>query len=550
MSRQIVAIAGAALLLIGLGASPAPAADEPAFPAGSEAFAQTPKPQPRELRDVVETIDRLIAERWQAAHVEPAAPASDAEYLRRVYLDLTGTIPPAAEVRAFLDDPSPDKRRELVERLLASPGYINRMTDVWKGLLLPEANGNQQQLMYFVGDFEGWLRSKFIAGSGYDVIARELLTTPVAGVGNRFFDPRARETTPTAFAYYAAKEGKPENLAAGTARVFLGLRIECAQCHDHPFAKWKREQFWGLAALFASIQRQGQGDAFFQARELPERREITITGTTKTVSAKLLDGEVPQFKWRTAPRHTLAEWMTSHENPYFARAAVNRVWGLFFGIGLVDPIDDMEATNPPSHPELLDELARQFVAHDHDLKFLIRVITASRAYGLSSAGYSPGQDDPRLFARMPVRGLTAQQLYESYVQATGIRREKDLPPFFFGSSPRKDFLERFAEQEDHPGEQQRSILQALTLMNGRFAADAASLERGGTLPAVASAYFLDTPAKIEALFLATLGRRPTADELDRLVPYVDRGGPALQPRKALSDVFWALINSAEFTHNH
>jgi hypothetical protein len=547
MRRQRLRIVGAGLLLIGLGVAGSARAAE--FPSGPDAFARVPKPRPKDLREVVETIDRLIARGWEAAHVEPAAPAPDAEFLRRAYLDVTGTIPSASDVRAFLDDPAPEKRRELVERLLAGPGYVNRMTDVWKALLLPEANGNQQ-LAYFVGDFDGWLRSKFVQNSGYDVLARELLTTPVANVGNRFFNPQAKESTPTPYAYFAAKEGKPENLAAGTARVFLGLRIECAQCHDHPFGRWKREQFWGLAAFFASIQRQGEGDAFFQARELPDRRELTISGTNRKVQAALLDGTTPQFKWRTAARNTLSEWMTSHENPYFARAAVNRVWGLFFGIGLVDPIDDMEANNPPSHPELLDELARQFIARDYDLKFLIRAITASRAYNLSSAGYAPGQDDPRLFARMPVRGLSSGQLYESYVQATGIRREKEMPPFFFAQSLRKDFLERFAAQDEHPGEQQRSILQALTLMNGRFATDAASLDRGGTLPAVAGAYFLDTPGKVEALFLATLNRKPTAEELERLVPYVDRGGPSLQPRRALTDVFWALINSAEFTLNH
>ncbi|HEV3168077.1 MAG TPA: DUF1553 domain-containing protein, partial [Isosphaeraceae bacterium] len=236
---------------------------------------------------------------------------------------------------------------------------------------------------------------------------------------------------------------------------------------------------------------------------------------------------------------------------YFARATANRVWAQFFGTGLVDPIDDMGADNAPSHPELLDELAHQFAAHGFDFKFLIRAITSSRAYQLSSAGYAPGQDDPRLFARMPIRGLSPQQLYESLVQAAGMKREGEQPVFFGGgNSARKDFVDRFASQDEKPTEHQTSILQALTLMNGRLMADATNLEKGGTLPAIADAYFLDTPSKIEALYLAALSRRPKPEELDRLVAYVDRGGPTLNPKKALTDVFWALLNSAEFVLNH
>lgn len=523
-------------------------ADE--FPAGSRAFARAPRPKPLELREVVAAVDRRIAERWAAAGVEPAGLADDAEFLRRVSLDLTGRIPSVEEVLRFLEDPAPEKRREAVERLLASPDYVTHMSGTLRGLLVPEAATNAQQLMYFMPDFDAWLRSRLMRNTPYDQMARELLTTPIAGAVNRYFTPPSRESDPTAYAFFAAKEGRPENIAAGTARVFLGLRIECAQCHDHPFARWKRDQFWGFAAFFASIQRQGNGDALFQAREAPDRHEIRISGTERTVPATLLDGSAPALRWRTPPRVTLAEWLTDAENPYFARAAVNRVWSQLFGIGLVDPVDDMEAANTPSHPELLEELSRQFVAHGYDLKFLYRVLTASRAYNLASTGYAPGQDDPRLFARMPVRGMTPAQFYESYVRATGIRRERELPAFVFTNSPRRDFLERFAQQEEHPAEQQRSILQALTLMNGRFATDAASLERGGTLPAVADSYFLTTAEKLDALYLATLGRRPRAEESARLCDYIDRGGPTLNPKQALADVFWALINSAEFTLNH
>jgi hypothetical protein len=244
--------------------------------------------------------------------------------------------------------------------------------------------------------------------------------------------------------------------------------------------------------------------------------------------------------------------MTAPGNPYFARAAANRVWAQFFGTGLVDPVDDLGPENVPSHPELLDTLAREFTAHGFDLKFLMRAITASRAYQLSSAGYAPSQDDARLFARMPIRGMSPEQLYETLVQAAGLRRESAQPaPFLRGTdSPRAEFLDKFASRDEKPTEHQTSILQVLTLMNGRLMADATSLKRGGTLPAVAESYFLDTPAKVEALYLAALTRRPRPEELDRLVPYIDRGGPNLNPKEALADVFWAILNSAEFTLIH
>jgi hypothetical protein len=333
--------------------------------------------------------------------------------------------------------------------------------------------------------------------------------------------------------------------------VFLGVRLECAQCHDHPSAPWKREQFWSLAAFFAGIERRRETDCdLFQYREVPNRRDLAISGGPRLVQARHLDGSRPA--WSSAQgsaRVLLADWVVARDNPYFARAVVNRIWSLFFGTGLVDPVDDMYEENPASHPELLDELATALTAHRYDLKFLIRVLTATHAYQLTSAGYTPGQDDPRLFARMPVRGMSPQQLYASFVQATGVHREAES--IFVGdNSPRRDFVEAFAGQDGRPSERRTSISQALTLMNGRLSVDATDLARAGILPAIADAYFLETPAKIEALYLATLSRRPTAAELERSVAYVERGGPTLDPKKALADVLWSLINSAEFVLNH
>jgi hypothetical protein len=524
----------------------------PAFGEGSpeSAGAVVLPPPGADVSALAALVDRRLAAGWAEAGVAPAAPAGDAEFLRRVSLDIAGRIPAVAEARAFLDDPASGKRQALVERLLAGPGYVNHFTDVWTKVLLPNL-ADELEVQVYAPTFNTWLRRQVGDNVAFDVMARRILTEQIGegrGLSPIPFDGKFR---PSPLAFYAANSGKPENLAASTARVFLGIRLECAQCHDHPTAKWKRDQFWSLAAFFSGIEQRRETNCDFpQYREVPGRRELAISGGARMVQARHLDGAAPaRTSALGSPRTVLADWVVASDNPFFARAAVNRVWSLFFGTGLVDPVDDMSDENPASHPELLDELAAAFTAHRYDLQFLIRALTATRAYQLTSAGYAPGQDDPRIFARMPVRGMSSRQLYASFVQATGVRREGETL-FFFDNSPRKDFLEAFADQDGRPSERRTSTVQALTLMNGRLSVDATDLARSATLPAVADAYFLDTPGKVEVLYLATLSRRPTAEECARSVAYVERGGPTLDPKKALADVLWSLINSAEFVLNH
>lgn len=529
-----------------------------------------PTKEAQEVRALAEAIDRLIAEKWAEAKVRPAPGADDAEFFRRVWLDLAGKIPSAAEARDFLDDPDPDKRAKAVERLLQGPSYVNHLSKVWRALLIPEADaGNQAQLA--APDFEAWLRQKIADNAGYDVLAREIVAFAPERSPNGGFRPFGRGSeAPTPQAYYLAKESKPENLAAGTARTFLGIRIECAQCHDHPFARWTREQFWGYAAFFGGIEADGEAGQGRPARKAAGPPELTIPDSKKVVRAGFLDGGEPRWSSGVGPRALLADWMTAPENPFFARAGANRLWAHFFGVGLVDPIDDLGESNPSSHPELLDELARQFAQHRYDFKFLIRALTSSRAYELTSDAQGAGEVDPRLFARMAVKGLTGEQLYDSILQATGRPRGENDPG-------RNEFLRRFARRDEKPTDTQTTILQALSMMNGRLISDSTSLARGATLGAVVDAPFLDTAEKVEALFLATLSRKPRPEELARLVEYVERRAPEPSPRslveslasrataayrrqpppapatarnEALADVFWALLNNAEFLFNH
>jgi hypothetical protein len=471
--------------------------------------------------------------------------------MRRVYLDIAGKIPAVADLHEFLGDTAPDKRRKLVDRLLESPAYIMNFSNVWRSVMMPEAEADLQ-VRFLIPAFEAWLRKRLTDNASYDSLVREILTVTVDP--RNAANPFQGQGDVTPISFYQAKQLKPENLAAGTARIFLGVRIECAQCHDHPFDDWKREQFWGYAAFFAGMERDAgsqQQGVLNSIRELFDRRELVIPGTGKLVKAAYLDGSEPKLKFRESARGTLADWMASGDNPYFAKAAANRMWGHFFGVGIVNPVDDFTADNPPSHPELLDFLARELAAHKFDVKFLIRAITASRTYQLSSQQTDSSQENPRLFARMSLKGLTPEQLFDSIAQATGFYEPyTNRDPFSMQSnSPRAEFVQTFDNSRDAVIEQQTTILQALAMMNGQFVADATSLEKSATLAAVAEFPQMTTSERLESLYLAVLSRTPRPDELEKLVKYVDEGGAAKDMKKALSDVFWALLNSSEFLLN-
>ena len=501
-----------------------------------------------DVQRLAEHIDRLIAEHWMQHGITPSEPADDAEYFRRVWLHIAGCIPPVSATQQFLDDTSPDKRRRVVDELLDGSGYVVNFTRYWRRVMLPETESDLQT-SFVVPGFEAWLRGKLADNTPYDALVREIINTPLNARDTRDYFGRLQSASPLAF--YQAKQIAPENLAAATSRIFLGIRIECAQCHDHPFDKWKREQFWSHAAFFAGIVRERQGDFIGQVREIADRREIDVPDTARVVQAAYLDGSEPQWRFRVGPRQTLADWVTSRDNAFFAHAAANRLWGHFFGVGIVEPIDDFTEANPASHPELLDLLAREFAAHDFDLKFLIRAIMASKTYQLSSRRSHETQDRPQMFARMSLQGLTPEQLLDSVAQATGTYQQFQANnAFLFSGSPQGDFAETFADESASKTERETTILQALALMNGQLVSQATALDSSRTFGAVATAPFLDTAGRIETLYLAALCRKPHADELQKMVSYVESRGGQQDSTKALGDVFWALLNSTEFLMNH
>ena len=463
----------------------------------------------RDARAVAAKVDRLLAEKWAEAKVVPVGQADDAEYLRRLSLDLVGKIPTASEARDFLDDPTPDKRAKLVERLLEGPASVARAIDLYRQLLRPEGQARSASPA-----FEAWLREKVVEEAGYDEVAREILT---AGLGARTAASSIRgEPLPAAS---IVKEKKPEDLDAGASRVFLGVRLECAQCHDDPFAGWKREEFWGLAAYFAGVQELGPRDGRRSIREVANRRDLAIPGIDKCVRAGPLGGTPPAWKAKAEPQEARADWITPPGNLRFTKAAVNRVWARFLGTG----IDEVGGVDVPSGPELLDLLAVEFAAHDFDLKFPIRAITATRAYGLAGALDRPGPIPAYLFSARSARRLSAGQLRSSLEQATGSRVDAD------------------------------SVLMDACTAPGRSidrVAGATWIESCDTIAAVSEAPYLDTAGRIEELYLAALTRRPRAEESASFVGSVEKARTPEGRSKALADVFRALLDGPEFKQYH
>lgn len=515
--------------------------------------AQVPARQPNsdDARQLAARIDRHVDAKLEKAGVKPAPLVDDAGFYRRASLDLAGKIPQVSDVRKFLADKSPEKRVKAVEALLDSPGYANHMTNLWLELLLPEANSDIQN-RFLVINMQRWLRYQFAENRGYDKLAYDLVAMPAqSGRDNmnfqRFYDGSGK---PSPANFYIAKKIKPEEMAASIARVFMGVRLECAQCHDHPFGKWKREEFWSQAAFFAGFKPPKNQDFFIGpiGPEAPDRREMNIPNTDRVAQARFLDGSTPKWKFKTSARTTLADWMTSKENQYFSKALVNRVWHQLFGIGLVDPVDDLVDDNVPSHPELLDMLAKEFAAHDFDVKFLLEAIVLSQTYQRQSIVEDLKQD-VRLFGYVPMKGLTGEQLFDSLSVATGYRENTNLQQRIFGfGTDRANFLEKFTDQEKKT-EYHTSIPQALTMMNNKLINDATDPSKGRILGAVVDSSFMNTSEKIETLVLAALSRKPTKEEAAKFLTYVQKQG-SRNEKKALSDVYWALLNSTEFKFNH
>lgn len=486
---------------------------------------------------MVQLVDQRIDAVLSQAQLAAADQADDAEYLRRAYLDLTGSIPRVADARRFLNDGRPDKRARLIDELLSSPGHANHLANIWRSMMLP-GGVNLEQINSVVG-VQNWLRQRFVENLRYDNLASELL---VASAGN--------DAGPAL--YYTSLELAPEKLASSTARIFLGLQIECAECHDHPFDKWKQHDFWGYASFFAQLRRpDGNGPGMqYQLVDL-DQGDVKIPNSEEIVPPKFPSGGAPGADELGSRRQKLAIWMASRDNPYLARAAVNRVWWILFGRGLVEPVDDLGPHNPPSHPELLDELTQYFIETGFDLRELFRTLALTKTYQRTSR-WTAVPPPAELYAKYPVKALSADELYDSLNRILARRSQAQMPGVNLRSPlldpQRQQFLTKMQTQGKSPLDYQAGILQALTFINGADLTEATTAERGPLLLALDSPLFGEGD-RLETMFLATVTRLPTENERGIFLKHVESRSPS-EKNKAWSDVLWALLNTAEFGTNH
>ncbi|HVJ82754.1 MAG TPA: DUF1549 domain-containing protein [Planctomycetia bacterium] len=514
---------------------PAENVAQPAKPAKKPAPLEIPAFTPVELAS---RIDAIFDTYWKAEGVVPAAPATDEEFLRRAFLDLTGKIPSAAEARDFLDDKSAAKRGDLVARLLKNARFANHFAATLRDALIPGAITNPQ-FAGLVPPFEAWLRLRLADGVPYHKLVEEMLTAPVSADQPVVPGMRGRQPGPEAFAL--VHENKPEELAGSAARALLGVQVQCAQCHDHPFAEWKQEQFWSFATMFAA----GTTSSSLLVSTANADLSLPIPEKNKKASARFLDGTPPEVSGADtlSRRNALVKWLVG-PNPFFAKAAANRLWFHFTGRGIVHPVDDMRPENAGQPAEALELLAQQFRASGYDLKFLAEAIARSKPYGLSSRQSDKTQAEPVFFAKAQIRGMTPEQMFASLQRAgrpaaARPAADGDIAELF-GNTERAQFLRMFSEPGERTGAR-GSLLQALHLMNGAAMASAVDPKSGAALRAALESPFLDDAQRLETLFLGTLSRRPTAAESKEFGEHVKAGA------QAWSEVFWTLLNCSEFS---
>ncbi len=511
------------------------------------------KTEPRQLS---RKIDAIVEAKCAENSVMLADACSDAEFARRVYLDLLGRIPRVAEVRRFLDDSDEAKREKLIDELIERPAFAAHFASVLRSGLMPRTQENPE--LYHLGlSLEDWLRPRIKQDLGYDQIVHELLTVPLGEQDSSGALPADANQHFGAIAWYQINDLKAENLAGAASRQLLGLKLECAQCHDHPFDKWSQDQFWQTAAFFSRLNMR-QNDAEMKGQRPAQESSdlqlvsIKLPNEDRKIAAHFLSGQ-PLGDSTGDPRAAFSLWLTSSENPYFARATANRIWKQFFGRGIVDPVDDFRPDNPPSHPELLDVLSDALVQSDFDLTILIRSIMLSKTYQRTSAVTDASQLTAAHFARMPERPMTAEQLWDSLVVATGYHDPIPLTHRSLAgmdnSSARIQFLTSFLG-ESQPDSPQISIVHSLKLLHGPFVDRLTSSNGGPMVVAISSSPLLNDDEKIETLYLATLSRRPTSEERLLVSQHLDSASDSAGHAKAIGDVLWALLNSTEFMLNH
>jgi hypothetical protein len=505
-------------------------------------------------------IDELTAQQWHALGLVPSDRCTDAEFVRRTSLDATGTLPTPEQVEAFLADSSPDKRERWIDRLLDSPEFVDYWAYRWSDLLMLNSNLLRTE---GVRSYYQWIRRQVEQNTPWDTMVREILTARGEALENG------------ATNFYAINQD-PESMTENACQAFMGLSIGCAKCHNHPLEKWTNDQYYAMANLFARVRAKGwggevrDGDAS-RTLYVADRGDLIQPLRGRPQPPAPLDGQPIDIDSPADRREVLADWMTSPDNPYFTRAIVNRVWAAYMGLGLINPVDDLRASNPASNPALMRFLCEHLVEHHYDLKSLMRLIMNSQTYQRSSRPKPENADDRKYFSRYYPKRLMAEVIHDAIATATDVPTEFTKVSFLggdirdtkfypkgtralqlFDSSVESNFLKTFGrnqrritcecERSDEP-----SVIQVLNLSNGDTL-NSKLAHPDGIVSRWINDYRDDPPNLIRAATLRTLSRYPTDAEILRLSAEL-RAQPD-DPRIVVEDLLWSLIASKEFLFNH
>lgn len=484
-------------------------------------------------------IDQLVLDKLNKLRIAPSGLCGDEEFLRRVTLDVTGMLPTEEEYRAFVADADPQKRAHLVDRLLQRKEFSEIWAMKWAELLMVKSSNQVSYKSMFL--YSSWLTDKVANNVPLDQMVRDLLSA----TGGTFTSPATN--------YYQI-ETDTLKTAENVAQVFMGIRTQCAQCHNHPFDRWTMDDYYGFAAFFSQIGRK-QGEDYRETIVFNSGGgDVRHPVGGRVMAPKFLGGDVPDVQGKDR-RAVMAEWLTSPQNPFFAPSVANRVWSHFFGQGIIEPVDDIRVSNPSSNPELVQELGKKLIEYKYDFRQLVRDICNSQTYQRATERNESNAEDERNFAHGTVRRIYAEMMLDCICQVTETKEKfRGLPlgaraVQIADGTTSNYFLTTFGRaKRDTVGVCEVStdptLSQALHMLNGESAH--ARISQGGLIKKLLDSG--KTPAEVlESLYIRCLTRKPTAEETASLMSVVTQ---AQNPQLGLEDVFWAILNSREFTFNH
>ncbi|MFP6765158.1 MAG: DUF1549 and DUF1553 domain-containing protein, partial [Planctomycetaceae bacterium] len=533
-------------------------------------IARVSSPYPFEVADEVysaepqrNSLDRLIVARLKDLRLRPSGQCTDAEFIRRVFLDTIGTLPTADEVRTFLKDNSADKRDQLIESLLLRPEFVDYWTYRWSDVLL--VNGRLLRPKAVEAYYQ-WIHNEIAQNTPWDQMVRKIVTSSGSSVANGATN-------------FFALHQDPESMAENVSQAFLGLSIACAKCHNHPLEKWTNRQYYAFANLFSRVRAKGWGGDFrsgdgIRTLYVVPQGELVQPLSGQPQPPAPLDGEPLSFEATTDRRLHLADWLTSPENPYFSRAITNRIWKNFFGVGLVEEVDDLRRSNPASNEELLATASEFLVSKKFDLRALMRLILQSDSYQRSSRPLDQNRDEARFYSRYYPRRLMAEVMLDAISQVTevptpfthigfpgGDRQETEIYPRgtraiqLYDSAVESYFLKTFGrndraitcecERSDEP-----SMVQVLHIANGETV-NGKLKEKDNRITKLLTAEMSDA-ARVEEIFLVALSRMPTDSERESVQNAIQEvpADNADQRRLVYEDIVWSLLSTREFLFNH